>query len=182
MFNVSQTKRPSRHFAIAASVLLLPFGIGTLQAANVSSLLQEAKMSANQLKTDAVQMESFSRSKQMNWQSHASQISQIKEHINKAGKVAAQLEEAKGSAKKFHQTSIEHIVPTLQELASNTEAIIDHLNKTPNHLWNPTYKEYLASNAELAGELSQLIDDAVAYDKTKTEMESLHERLDKLTE
>ncbi len=180
MLNDKQTLTNARSFAVAASFLLLPFSVGILQAADIASLLQDAQMSANQLKSDAVQMESFSRSK-MSWQSHSSQISRIKEHINSAGKTAAKLEDARGSTEQWHQTSIDRIVPTLKELASNTESIIEHLNNTPNHLSDPTYKEYVASNAELSGELSQLINDAVEYDKTKTKMQGLQEKLEKLT-
>jgi hypothetical protein len=183
MFNDAQhrgTKKTARRFAITASVLLLPFSLGVLKAADISSLLEDAKMSANQLKMDAVQMESFSRTK-ISWQNHASQISRIKEHINKAGKIVSQLEDARASAEQWHQTSVDRIAPTLKELASNTESIIEHLNESPNHLWDPTYKQYLAANAELSGELSQLINDAVSYDRTKTKMKDLQEKLDKLT-
>jgi hypothetical protein len=172
--------RPTgRQLAAISAVLLLPLSLSTLKAADIPSLFQDAKMSANQLKLDAVQMESYTRSK-MNWQSHSSQISRIKEHINRAGEIVSKLDEARGSAEPWHQTSIDRITPVLKELASNTESIIDHLNKTPNHLMNVTYKEYLTYNAELAGELSKLVGDAVDYDATKTKIESLHDKLQKL--
>lgn len=174
-----ENRQYGRRFAAMAGVLLVPFIVSTLKAADVSALLQDAKMSANQLKLDAVQMESYTRSK-MNWQSHSSQISRIKEHIDRAGEIVSKLEGARGSVEQSHQTSIDRITPVLKELASNTESIINHLNKTPNHLMNPTYKEYLASNAELASELSKLVGDAVDYDTTKTKIQGLQEKLGKL--
>jgi hypothetical protein len=174
-----ENRQTGRRLAVISAVLLLPLSLSTLRAADVTSLLQDAKMSANQLKLDAVQMESYTRSK-MNWQSHSSQISRIKEHIDRAGEIVSKLEDARGSVEQWHQASIDRITPVLKELASNTESIINHLNKAPNHLMNPTYKEYLASNAELASELSKLVGDAVDYDTTKTKIQSLQEKLGKL--
>lgn len=165
--------------AAIAAVLLVPFIPMTLKAADISTLLQDAKVSANELKADAVQMESFSRSK-VSWHSHAAQVARVKEHINRAGKIVSQMQDARGGTEAWHQEAIDRITPALKELATNTESIIDHINKSPNHLWNPTYREYLTSNAELANELSRLVGDAVDYDTTKTKIQSLQEKLEKL--
>ena len=53
-------------------------------AADLTALLQEARTTATQLNRDAATMESFTRSN-LTWQSHSAQITQIKDHINKAG-------------------------------------------------------------------------------------------------
>ncbi len=180
MLNNTQTRTKKligKGLAVMAGALLLPFMQGSLKAADISALFQSAKISADQLKKDAVQMESFSRSK-MSWQSHAAQIAGVKEHINRAGQIVSQLQEAKGDAAAWHKDAVDRVADNLKELASNTESIIGHLNTTPNHLWDPTYKQYLQSNAELAGELSKLIADTVEYDTTRAKIQSLQEKLD----
>lgn len=175
------TKRNPRllGLAVLGGALLVPFLQGNVMAADVSELFQSAKSSANQLKADTAQMEMFTRSK-TTWQSHASQISNIKEHINRAGQIASALEEARHAAEPWHHDAIDRVTKNLKEIASNTTSIIEHLNQSPNHLWDPTYKEYLTSNAELADELAKLIGDTVDYDITRTKIQTLQERLDRL--
>jgi hypothetical protein len=58
-------------------------------------------------------------------------------------------------------------------LASDTEAIINHLNENPNRLRDPNYMQYLRSNAQSAGELSAAVGNVVDYDNTRTRMEDL---------
>lgn len=165
--------------AVTGGAFLLPFSQGNLKAADVPEMFQNAKSTANQLKADTGQMEMFARSK-ANWQSHSSQISSIKEHINRAGKIVSELEEARHSAEPWHHEAIDRITSNLKEMAANTTSIVDHLNQSPNHLWDPTYKEYLTSNAELANELARLIGDTVDYDTTRAKIQTLQEKLDRL--
>ncbi len=149
----------------------------TGDSAEVSNLLKEAKASAAEMQRDAHEMQSFTRSK-VSWQGHAQQINRIKEHINKVGKTLTQLNDARRDASRWQQESIDRIGPMLKELATNTESIIEHLNKNPQHLADPNYTEYLTSNAELATDLSALIRDFVDYGDTKEKFEGLQHKLE----
>jgi hypothetical protein len=102
-------------------------------AADLGQLFQNAKAQAAQVRRDTVDMETFTRSN-LNWQSHAAQVEKIKSDVNKVGATVSQLQAARGDAGKPHQDTIDRVVGLLQELASNTTAIIDHLNQTPKHL------------------------------------------------
>lgn len=144
----------------------------TAMAADVAALFQEARAIATQLNRDAATMESFTRSN-LTWQSHGTQITRIKEHINQAGSILSQMQAARADAKPWHQDAIDGITPALKQLASNTDAIINHLNDNPQRLKDPTYVEYLRSNAQLANELSAAVGNVVDYDNTKTKMEAL---------
>ena len=84
---------------------------------------------------------------------------------------------AREDAKPWHQDSIDGITPALKQLAANTESIINHLNETPNRLKDPTYIEYLRSNAQSASQLSAAIGNVVDYDNTKTRMEEMEAKL-----
>lgn len=144
-------------------------------SAEASRLLQEARMSAARLHRDATQMETYTRSK-LSWQSHAAQINAIKEHINSAGKVVADLHNARDGAEAWQQDAIDKITPLLQELASNTESIINHLNDK-KETWHPEYEGYVRSNAELSAELSKLISDYIDYDNAKGKTQELGKKL-----
>jgi len=121
-------------------------------------------------------MESYTRSN-VSWHSHSVQISRIKEHINSAGSVLSQMQAARADAKPWHQDAIDAITPMLKQLAANTESIINHLNETPNRLRNPTYVEYLRSNAQSASQLSNAVRNVVDFDATRTRMEELEAKL-----
>ncbi|MDE3179463.1 MAG: hypothetical protein KGM47_07345 [Acidobacteriota bacterium] len=173
--------RRSRHLSAAALLLGILFVISAWtpafgDSAEASKLLQQARMSAAQLRRDTTSMETFTRS-QLSWQSHAHQINLIKEHINNTGKVVADLHNARDGAEAWQQDAIDHITPLLQEIASNTEAIINHLNENRGHTWHPEYEGYVRSNAELANDLSKLIGDYIDYGGAKSRAQSLEQKL-----
>ena len=156
---------------VAAVFMLLLTDTGAI-AADLTALFQEARTTATQLNRDAETMESFTRSN-LNWQSHSAQITQIKDHINKAGSILSQMQAARAEAKPWHQDAIDGITPALKELASNTESIINHLNENPRRLKDPTYMQYLSSNAQSARELAAAVGNVVDFDRTRTKMEEL---------
>lgn len=144
-------------------------------SAEVSRLLHEARMSAARLHRDATQMETYTRSR-LSWESHATQINAIKGHINSAGKVVSDLHNARDGAESWQQDAIDKITPLLQELASNTESIINHLNDK-KQTWHPEYEGYVRSNAELSADLSKLISDYIDYDTAKGKTQDLGKKL-----
>jgi hypothetical protein len=166
---------PKALLSIAALLLLL-LSQSDAMAADVTALFQQARTTATQLSKDASIMESYARSN-LNWKSHGAQITRIKDHIDKAGSIVSHMQSARGDAEPWHQDAIDGLVPVLNELASNTESIINHLNENPKQLKDPTYVQYLKSNAQSASELSAAVGNVVDYDKTKTKMEKLKAKM-----
>jgi hypothetical protein len=160
---------------LSATTFLSPVlrAAGTPQedSKEVSDLLAQAKGQAGQLKLDAADMETFTRTN-VTWESHAAKITAIKDHTNKVADTVAKLNQLHDTASPWQKTAIDRVNPLLQELASNTTAIIDHLNKEKGGRLNtPEHKEYLKSNAELAANLSSTIGDFVDYGKTKAKFD-----------
>jgi hypothetical protein len=146
---------------------------GTPQADSreVVDLLGQAKAQAGQLKLDAAEMETFTRTN-VSWESHAEKITSIKDHVNKVGETVAKLNQARDTASPWQKTAIDRVNPLLQELASNTTATIDHLNKEKGGRLNtPEHSHFLRTNAELAANLSTVVADFVDYGKTKAKFE-----------
>jgi len=166
---------------LAASLYLLP----ALQAAvnpvpdspEVSELLTQAKAQSIQLRKDAELMHSFSLS-DLSWQSHAAQIDLIKTHINKLGRILKQMGERREFASPWQQQAIDRITPLAAELASDVEKTIEHINNNQNRLHTPQYRDYLASNSEVADSLSALISDYVSYGKNRARYEKLGTELE----
>lgn len=161
-------------FLLAA--VFFVFSVTSALSADVATLLQESRTSAAQLRRDAEQMETFTRSN-LSWQSHAHQIDLIKSHINKSGQILSQLQDARSGASHSQQAAIDRIAPLLQEMASNTTAIINHLSEHQGRTWTPDYQTYVRENYRLATELSEAISDFVEYGSTKGRMESLGQKL-----
>jgi hypothetical protein len=139
----------------------------------ITKLLSEAV----QLKDDAEDMNSFTKSK-LSWQSHAAKIEQIKQHVNKSGELLSKLQDAKASASAWQKQAIDEITPLLRELAANVSSTIEHLNKNQNRIHTPPYTDYVASTADLATDLSGLISDYVGYGEAKNKSEELGQRLE----
>ena len=166
---------------LAAFLYLLP----VLQAADnpvpdspeVAELLTQAKSHALQLRDDAHLMHQFSLMN-LSWESHAEQIATIKDHVNNLGKVLKQMSDRQEFASPWQQSAIERITPLAQEMASNIETTIEHLNNNKSRLHMPQYKEYLSANSEVASSLSELISDYVTYGKSKSNYDQLRKKLE----
>jgi len=167
-------------FAAAAVVLGVVFFASCwtpayADSAQTTKLLQQAKMSAIQLRNDSSQMKTYVGSG-LSWRSHAKQIDIIKEQVNKSGKILAELHDARDSSAPWQQEVIDKITPLLQEMASNTESIINHLNDR-QHTWQPKYQAYLTSNSELSADLSKLIGDYIDFGKAKSRTDKMSQSL-----
>ena len=167
-------------FAIACLLAPPPAGAvdkAKLDSEEVSKLLSEAKTEALELKKDAQEMESFTRSK-LSWESHAATVERIKEHVNAVGRLVTKLNDARAAASPWQEQAIEQITPLLREMAVNTEATIKLLNANKHRLHTPEYKEYLTTNYEVAMELAALVTDFVDYGKAKNKFEHLRDKLE----
>ena len=144
----------------------------------VTKLMSEVKSEAVQLKDDAEDMKSFTRTKQQSWQSLAAKVEQIKQHVNKSGELLSKLQDAKAAASAWQKQAIDEITPLLRELAANVSSTIEHLNKNQHRIHTPPYTDYVASTAALATDLSGLISDYVGYGEAKNKSEELGQRLE----
>jgi hypothetical protein len=146
----------------------------------VSTLLAEARTQAYQLSVDAATMESYTRSN-LSWETHAAAITQMRAHINAAGRTLAKLEEVRKTASSWQGTAIDRIRPLLKEIASNTQTVIDYLNENPKRLFVAEYKDHIETNADVAGQLSAMIADFVNYGNTKERLKRLSAKLELAT-
>ena len=143
----------------------------------VNKLLADARTTAFQLKLDADIMESFTRST-ASWETHAVQITYIKEHVNDLFKQEAQLKEVRALASPWQRIAIDRIMPYLDELEGYTTAVIERINASPRNLNTPEYKDFLSANVDYSGDLAAMISDFITYGKHKGRMEFLNDKLE----
>lgn len=146
-------------------------------SAKVSDLLNDVKVEARLLGKDVVEIQSYMMS-DLSWQSHADKLNEIRNHINKAGKLLAQLNDERSAGSPWQQKAIDEIHPLLQELASNTQSALEHFtdNKDRFHMGD-TYRSYLKANVTVSKELAALISDYVDYGFHKSEFNRLGEKV-----
>ena len=148
----------------------------TPRSEEVSQLLSQAKKEALELEHDALEMETFGRSR-VSWMSHARQLDLVKEHINKTGKLLSKLNALRDAAAPWQQKAIDQIEPLLKQLAANTTAAINHIGDNRNDFHEDYYKGYLLANYETADKLAALIRDYVDYEEAMEKLEALNRRL-----
>ena len=69
-------------------------------------------------------------------------------------------------------------MPILNELGTNLQSTIEHLNKNQGQLHKSGYKDYAAANAELAATLAETVSDFVNYAQSKRRFEELSRKLE----
>lgn len=161
---------------VFASIVPAVYG-QSKDSSEVSGLFSEAKTEAVQLKHDAEELKSFTRSN-LHWQTHAAKVNEIKQHVNKSGELLAKMMNARSTASPWQQQTIDRIEPMLKDLAATVESTIDHLNKRPQQLQTAPYREYVDTQTDLATNLAEVISDYVEYGKSKAKSEELAEKLE----
>lgn len=145
-------------------------------SAQVTKLLSETKTMAFQLKEDAVLMEGFNVNP-VGRETQAVAINTIRDHINALGKQVAKLKAVEDEASPWQKAAIERINPYLEEMAGYTEAVIETINRAPQHNF-AEYRDYLEANADYATDLAAMIGDFVSYGNAKDRVEHLGAKLE----
>ena len=166
--------------ALLAGYLMIPPALNAAtnpESVDINKLLADAKAEAVELKTDAINMESFTR---MNsgWENYASQLEMIRGHVNNSGKLLTKLKDAAPSGALWQQTAISRIEPYLKEMADNTTTTINYLNSNQSKVRLPEFRDLVKANAENATSLEALIRDIVDYGNTKERFERLSRKLE----
>jgi hypothetical protein len=151
--------------------------IAVHDSAEVSRLLNEARVAAGKLVTATDTFNSYVRNR-VNWRTHAEKANEVKDGVNTLGAHLADLEALHHQAAPWQQGVIQNMRPILVEIAQNTEFVIQHISEKPRLLAHPEYREALENKHELATQLAKLTDDSVDYAETKSRFEQLRGKLE----
>jgi hypothetical protein len=167
---------------LATLALLLAIGspfmaAQTTDSAAISKLLSEAKSDAVLAEDHAATLESYTHS-QLAWQTHASALESMKEHVNNLGKVVKQLNDLRAEGSPWQQEAIDRINPLLRNMADQLTATINHLNDNKGRIQMQAYRDYTHANYDLAARTATVISDFMEYGKAKATAESLEQKLE----
>jgi len=152
-------------------------GAPSRDSAEVTELLSQIKSKAVTLEKDTEHLAAWTRGRQISWQSHTTQINEIRGHINEAGKLLTRLHETRSTASPWQQEAMDRIQPLLTELADNTTTLIAHLNDSKNNVHLAEYRDSAKAGADVAQELAALVRDYVDFAQHEAEFRRLQEKL-----
>jgi hypothetical protein len=145
---------------------------------SVTGQLTDAKATVLKIKKDAIQMQSYTQTAGLSWQTHSTALEKIKADINTLQENMRGLQSHRTVASAWQQDAIDRITGFANDLATNMNATIDRLNKSKSRPTAPPYPEYLKANTRIASDLADEIDATIDYGQNKAKLDSLGQQLD----
>ena len=143
--------------------------------AEASMLLQEVQSTAALLSREAATLHSFARGG-LSWETHVSQVTVVKDHINAIGQRLDRLQAIRHVAAPWQRQAIDSIVPAAASVAAHTEAAIQHLNERGQPLWAPAYTNHLEAISERSNFVKESVDLHLKIAGTQEKLEQLRDR------
>ncbi len=141
-----------------------------------ANLLREVQRLSGNLRTAADQLTSHSLLG-LSWESHAHRLSVVRENVNQIGSRLTRLQDIHHVTSPLQQQTIDRVVPVAAEVASHTQAAIEHLNENRSYLFAPAYTDHLNAIAGGAEEMKASLDNFLDYGSAQGEMQRLEEKL-----
>lgn len=168
---------------IAIVALLFPVGTLAAQADSdaISKLMVQVKAHSAAANEDANTLESYTRSN-LHWQSHATQINRIKEHVNELIRDSNELSSLRPEGSPWQQEAIDRIDAILPQMAAHLTGMINHLNDNKSQTHLQPYREYVKTNQRLINKAHEMVNDFVDFGEAKAKAETLEKELQLTTE
>lgn len=164
---------------IAIIALLLPVGMlaaQTTDSVQISKLLTEVKMHAAAADDDANTLEGYTRGN-LHYQTHATQITRIKEHVNDLIRDSNQMSSLRPLGSPWQQEAIDHVNELLPQMAAHLTAMINHLKENQSKTNLPPFHDYIRQNQRLINKAHEMVNDYVDYGEAKAKADALEKEL-----
>jgi hypothetical protein len=145
---------------------------------SVTAQLEAVKPLVAKIKKDATEMQSYSLTSGPSWNTHAATLTRIKDDVNKLQESTRGLQSHRTVASPWQQEAIDRVTALTNDLASNMNSAIDHLNKNKTRPSSPPYPEYLKTNTRLVTALGDEINATIDAGEAKAKEETLTKQLD----
>jgi hypothetical protein len=114
-------------------------------------------------------MNSFVHS-QMNWQTEAWKIEEIKRHVNKLSEFVTEMNKAEAPSP-WQQQASSDVTPMVDDLAANVTMAIYHLSENQDRFAFTSFPEYVAANAASAADIAHMLSEYVAHGEARQKTE-----------
>jgi hyperosmotically inducible periplasmic protein len=123
----------------------------------VEKLLKQISSSAVTLGNHSDRLESYTRGSRLNYETHAGELTRVKETINSMGSDFWRLQELRPSALPWQQLVIDRLEPVLVGLAGHATNAIEQLNEDRNKLPSQEYRDSIISLDARARQVRNII-------------------------
>jgi len=158
----------------------LPAGLHAQAATDnpsVTAQLDATKPIIAKIKKDAAELQSFSSAGGPSWTSHAAVLTRIKDDVNKLQENMRGLQSHRTVASAWQQDAIDRVTSLANDLATNMNSAMDHLNKNKTRPTASPYPEYLKANTQIVNPLAEEIDGTIDYGENKAKADALEQKL-----
>ena len=145
---------------------------------SVTAQLDAMKPLVAKIKKDAATMQSFSLATGPSWTTHADALTRMKDDVNKLQESTRGLQSHRTVASAWQQDAIDRISALANDLATNMNGAIEHLNKSKTRPTTAPYPEYLKENTRLATALGDEINAVIDAGEAKAKEDALSKKLD----
>lgn len=154
------------------------FAQGASDNPRVTAQLNATKPIIAKIKKDAAEIQSYSAGSGPSWNAHAATLNRIKDDVNKLQENTRGLQSHRTVASAWQQDAIDRVTSLANDLATNMNSAIEHLNKSKTRPTAAPYPEYLKANTRIANDLGDEIDAIIDYGQAKAKADSLAKELD----
>lgn len=169
----AEMKNTLKHLITAAVVLAGIAGTFSLKAADspnpFSKLIAEAQTNSSQISTD---WKAYVRRPNLNGTSDAAEIARMKDDISAEMKTITTLIDSRSQASPSQATTIDQLLPVMEDLADNAADALDYLNGNESRLTEKECKEYLEGSSDTTTRLAVLIAQIVELGNGRDKFES----------
>jgi hypothetical protein len=173
-------------FCAIAALFIVAFAgsasaeIAIQKNAELTRELSDFKRVALEMRREADVLSSFTPQRQLSWQSHASRLNTLRDHVNELGESLAQLEAMKPVANETQTQAIDHARPHLVSVAKNLTEAIELVNEDRRNVYWGDYGEAVSDVYSQADALHGKLDAILDYEKAKTRLETLELQLESI--
>ncbi len=144
----------------------------------VSILLAEIKKEMAELGPHAEALGAIAGNPQYGWQSHASHLDEVKDHINAVRRRIIDLHRIRRSVLPWQDQAILEVDSHAAKVAASTQAALLYLRENKNGLFATGYRDHLTTIAGSSMDLKKTVDKFLDYDKAQQKVRQLESELE----
>jgi hypothetical protein len=141
-------------------------------------LLAEIKKETAELGPHAEALGAIAGNPQYGWQSHASHLDEVKDHINAVRRRIIELHRIRHAVLPWQDQAILEVDSHAAKVAASTQAALLYLRENKNGLFAREYRDHLTTIADSSMDLKETVDKFLDYDKAQQKVRQLQRELE----
>jgi hypothetical protein len=143
----------------------------------VNTIFKDVQADAQQALYHADKLQSFARDPELDWQTHAGQLEDLKYEVNDMGAKLCRLEAIRRVVAPWQQAEIDRILTSVRLMADNTQDAIAFGDSKPKELWLAPYQKYVTNLYSEADGLTHTMRNAVEFAYVSKQYQELRHEL-----